>query len=317
MTRPNWAMVVLTVFLAAGGRVAAQPPCVGDCNGNGAVAINELIVGVNIALGNFSVDQCPSFDSNWNGAVAVNELIQAVNAALGGCVAATPTPGTPTATPTETEPAATATPNEIVEEVAGAAASVANSLSAIVNVVGAVVAGATGGAGAGAASSGLPGRGAGGNPDPCELGGTVFSDIEVVFPVANITIEFNMCEVSRPGGSVVFNGSLIVSGLNLQFRGNGAFNATIEFKDDQGQTSAVTQADIQSPIVLAVTPGGVDPCAVDLPVVGSQLIAGVDMPMLTGTLDSIVPDEGSARVAFQNTAVELDILESDDDCIPT
>ena len=59
--------------------------CVGDCNDNGEVAINELIIGVNIALGSAQLTQCPSFDRNANGEVEVNELIQGVNAALGSC----------------------------------------------------------------------------------------------------------------------------------------------------------------------------------------------------------------------------------------
>lgn len=61
--------------------------CVGDCNGNNVVAINELIIGVNIALGNAVVGQCSSFDRNGNGAVAINELISGVNNALNGCAA--------------------------------------------------------------------------------------------------------------------------------------------------------------------------------------------------------------------------------------
>ena len=65
--------------------VAGGGACVGDCGGNGAVAINELIIGVNMALGNTPVSNCPSFDVNGNGAVAINELIQAVNNALNGC----------------------------------------------------------------------------------------------------------------------------------------------------------------------------------------------------------------------------------------
>ena len=63
----------------------ASAVCVGDCNGDGMVAINELITGVNIALGSSAVTACPSFDTNSDGAVAINELIAAVNAALGGC----------------------------------------------------------------------------------------------------------------------------------------------------------------------------------------------------------------------------------------
>ncbi len=61
------------------------PACTGDCNYNGIVAINELIVGVNIALGNANVSTCTAMDANGDGTVAINELIQAVNNALNGC----------------------------------------------------------------------------------------------------------------------------------------------------------------------------------------------------------------------------------------
>ena len=65
------------VLLAAG--------CAGDCNGDGAVAINELVSGVSIALGNAAVDACRAMDGDSDSAVSISELIQAVNAALGGC----------------------------------------------------------------------------------------------------------------------------------------------------------------------------------------------------------------------------------------
>ncbi|MGH7290888.1 MAG: hypothetical protein ACREJT_06735, partial [Myxococcota bacterium] len=63
----------------------APIPCVGDCDGGSAVSINELIVGVNIALGTLSVDRCPAFDPSGDGNVAINELIAAVANALNGC----------------------------------------------------------------------------------------------------------------------------------------------------------------------------------------------------------------------------------------
>ena len=59
--------------------------CVGDCDGDGAVAVNELIRGVNIALGNAPISDCPSFDVDGSGMVAVNELVRAVSNALSGC----------------------------------------------------------------------------------------------------------------------------------------------------------------------------------------------------------------------------------------
>jgi hypothetical protein len=67
--------------------LAALPGCVGDCGNDGEVTIDELIVGVNIALGNSELDACPAFDGNGDGAVTVDELIQGVNAALVGCPA--------------------------------------------------------------------------------------------------------------------------------------------------------------------------------------------------------------------------------------
>jgi FG-GAP-like repeat/FG-GAP repeat len=61
------------------------PGCPGDCDGGGTVTINELIRGVNIALGNAAVGTCPAFDLDGNGGVMINELIAAVNSALRGC----------------------------------------------------------------------------------------------------------------------------------------------------------------------------------------------------------------------------------------
>ena len=64
--------------LSAGG-------CVGDCNGGGEVTVDEIIKGVNIALGNAALDTCPQFDADGSGDVTINELIVAVNNALKGC----------------------------------------------------------------------------------------------------------------------------------------------------------------------------------------------------------------------------------------
>jgi hypothetical protein len=47
----------------------ATPPaeCVGDCNHDGIVTIDELIRGVNIGLGTLPLDACPEFDPNRDG----------------------------------------------------------------------------------------------------------------------------------------------------------------------------------------------------------------------------------------------------------
>jgi hypothetical protein len=85
--------VVVPVELSRGNvfdRTGAEPPaaCPGDCNGDGAVTVDELIKGVNIALGTTSGDPCPSFDTSGDGAVTITELIAAVNRALTGCAGA-------------------------------------------------------------------------------------------------------------------------------------------------------------------------------------------------------------------------------------
>jgi hypothetical protein len=75
-------------FGVFGRRLSAEAgptACPGDCNSNGQVTVDELVKGVNIALGNLPVGDCPAFDTNDNNEVTVDELIKAVNAALSGC----------------------------------------------------------------------------------------------------------------------------------------------------------------------------------------------------------------------------------------
>ena len=73
----------------AGCLVAARPcaaqTCVGDCDGDGTVSIAELITGVNMALGNAPVDDCPAFDALADRQVTINELIEGVANASRGC----------------------------------------------------------------------------------------------------------------------------------------------------------------------------------------------------------------------------------------
>jgi hypothetical protein len=64
--------------------------CVGDCNGDSSVTIDELVRSVNIALGNAAVEVCVATDRNGNGAVTIDEVVAAVNGALNGCPQVTP-----------------------------------------------------------------------------------------------------------------------------------------------------------------------------------------------------------------------------------
>lgn len=59
---------------------------------NGAVAIDELVRGVNIALGSLSFDGCLPIDRNGDGALTIDELIAAVSNALSACLLSTSSP---------------------------------------------------------------------------------------------------------------------------------------------------------------------------------------------------------------------------------
>jgi hypothetical protein len=59
--------------------------CSGDCNGDGSVTVNELITGVDIALGNAAMDACPSLDRGSDGEVTIDDLLSVVERVLQGC----------------------------------------------------------------------------------------------------------------------------------------------------------------------------------------------------------------------------------------
>ncbi|MCX8072232.1 MAG: hypothetical protein N3C12_07265 [Candidatus Binatia bacterium] len=61
------------------------PACVGDCDGDGQVTIEEIIKMVNVALELQPVGSCAAGDANSDGAITVDEIILAVNKALNGC----------------------------------------------------------------------------------------------------------------------------------------------------------------------------------------------------------------------------------------
>ena len=81
----------------------AQPMCVGDCQGDGQVSIDDLITGVDIVLGTQPLSACPAMDVDQSGTVTIADLIRAVASALDGCaptVTATEAPAAPTPTNT-------------------------------------------------------------------------------------------------------------------------------------------------------------------------------------------------------------------------
>jgi len=61
--------------------------CVGDCDGNHRVSVEEIVIGVNIALGLLESGACSAMNCNDDGPVTVDCLVKAVNNALEGCSA--------------------------------------------------------------------------------------------------------------------------------------------------------------------------------------------------------------------------------------
>ena len=53
-----------------------------DCDGDGRITINEIILGVNMALNTQPLDQCPTFDRNFDEQINVDELVGAIVAML-------------------------------------------------------------------------------------------------------------------------------------------------------------------------------------------------------------------------------------------
>jgi hypothetical protein len=62
-----------------------RPACPGDCDGDGMVTVEEVVLGTNVGLDLLPLGRCTAMDANGDGLVMVNELIAAVLAGLVGC----------------------------------------------------------------------------------------------------------------------------------------------------------------------------------------------------------------------------------------
>jgi hypothetical protein len=69
----------------AGAPVILISACVGNCNAEADVTVDEILTMVNIALGNARLLNCEAADSNHDGHVTIDEILTAVNNALNGC----------------------------------------------------------------------------------------------------------------------------------------------------------------------------------------------------------------------------------------
>ena len=85
MTTRTLIAIETALLLILTMRPVDAQECVGDCDRDGTVEINELVLGVNIALGMQPIDACPVFDCEDTGTAPVSCLIRGVNNSLSGC----------------------------------------------------------------------------------------------------------------------------------------------------------------------------------------------------------------------------------------
>jgi hypothetical protein len=77
--------IAVTAAALCIGAAPAPAACIGDCDGDGRVTIDEVLGGVAIALGNAGTDTCAAFDADHDRTVEVHEVVAGVGSALGGC----------------------------------------------------------------------------------------------------------------------------------------------------------------------------------------------------------------------------------------
>lgn len=85
MTQHLLTLLALVLLLPA---TTLAQICEGDCANDGSVTVDEVVTGVNLALGTAPLSQCNPFDRDGSGGVTVDELVAGINNALSGC----PTP---------------------------------------------------------------------------------------------------------------------------------------------------------------------------------------------------------------------------------
>jgi hypothetical protein len=64
---------------------ATATVCAGDCDGDGQVTVDELVIAITSALDGGVAGDCLSIDTDASGTVTVDEIVTAVGNALAGC----------------------------------------------------------------------------------------------------------------------------------------------------------------------------------------------------------------------------------------
>jgi hypothetical protein len=281
-------IIDLRASVSAPSPTPSESMCVGDCNGDGQVIVNELITLVDIALGSAQPSSCP--DGLPSGVqVNVALVISAVNHALNGCPASgTPTPA-PTATSTPaggTAPAAAA---------AGRTTIAIDTVTLIADVVGAVTNGFQGGSTASDASALAAAAGPAVQADgSCPLGGTATRSGD---PIRGEMFTLTQCAAATTDGSVTYDGGGkigLLSGLSI--------NVQMVFKDQMGTVTQMVSADLSGP-------------APSVSLGGSCYLTGADLTV-SGTLSRTIGGQ-TISVSFDSTDVSVDNITFNASCVPT
>lgn len=84
MVRPRNALWLLLwgIFVLLPRTAVA---CPGDCDADGEVTVDEVVLAVNVALGAAPADTCSAADADGDGSVTVDEILLALQSALAGC----------------------------------------------------------------------------------------------------------------------------------------------------------------------------------------------------------------------------------------
>ncbi len=61
------------------------PTCIMDCNDDGEVTVDEIILGTSISLGSQPISECGNADQDDNGTVTVDEIVRGIYNSLNGC----------------------------------------------------------------------------------------------------------------------------------------------------------------------------------------------------------------------------------------
>jgi hypothetical protein len=290
-------LLAVGCLVLASVQPATAQNCAGDCDSSGSVRVNELVLGVTIALqgSDPGAEYCGGLDTNNSRLVEVNELVAAVNNLLRGCptVSASPTP-----TPTTMTGSPTPGGGLNAARMAGASTVLVNSLGAVPALIAAVANGIEFGDPAGAAV-GIDGGTA---AAACAAGGTA-TRTGNLFPGFNLHITLNNCRLPTADGFVTFIGEVMQSGFSITFSGpNGSL--LVRYEDTQGNPTLTLSADLTA--MVSGIPGLGGACEIT-----SLTI------VLNGTMGAETSDGVQSAMGLTNTTVAVtNISLFSEACVP-